>query len=49
MATVWEINQTAAKQTADDLIKRGLLEPVGNDRFWMHALLVAHARSLCKD
>jgi hypothetical protein len=27
------------------LVDRGLLEPFGDQRYWMHALLVAHARS----
>jgi hypothetical protein len=31
------------------LINYGLLEPVGGGRFQMHALLVAHARSLLSD
>ncbi len=31
------------------LVDRGLLEPVPNERFQMHALLVAHARSLFSD
>jgi hypothetical protein len=29
-----------------ELVNRGLLEPVGGGRFQMHALLVAHARSM---
>lgn len=38
-----------AKPLARDLVSRGLLEPVGSGRFQMHALLVAHARSLLSD
>ena len=34
------------KPTADLLVDRGLLEPVGNQRFTMHALLVALAYSM---
>jgi hypothetical protein len=34
------------EQMADLLVARGLLEPVGGGRFWLHALLVAHAKSL---
>jgi hypothetical protein len=31
------------------LVGRGLLEPIGGDRFHMHELLVSHARSLSND
>jgi hypothetical protein len=34
------------KPTADELLNRGLLEPAGNQRFQMHALLVALADSM---
>jgi hypothetical protein len=44
MEGVWEIGNP--KPVAKKLIDYGLLEPVGNGRFQMHALLVAHARSL---
>jgi hypothetical protein len=44
MAAVWD--QPDARETADMLIDRGLLEPVGSGRYQMHALLVTHARSL---
>jgi len=30
----------------DLFISRGLLDPTGNGRFWLHALLLAYARSL---
>lgn len=44
MQAVWETNdpQTIIRR----LVDRGLLEPVGQQRFWMHALLVDHARTL---
>jgi hypothetical protein len=44
MAAVWDVPD--ARWTADILIDRGLLEPVGSGRYQMHALLVTHARSL---
>lgn len=44
LQAVWEVDD--AKPTVRKLINLGLLEPVGEGRFWMHALLVAHARSL---
>lgn len=31
------------------LVRRGLVEPVGEGRFWMHALVVTHALSLLQD
>lgn len=34
------------KPTVRKLVDRGLLEPVADERYWMHSLLVAHARSL---
>lgn len=43
MKAVWSVEDP--KPFARTLIERGLLEPVGG-RFQMHALLVAHARSL---
>jgi hypothetical protein len=46
MQSVWMIETDAAKTTARMLVDRGLLEPIGHGRFWMHALLVTHARSL---
>jgi transcriptional regulator with XRE-family HTH domain len=49
MAAFWESGQSEAKRTASELIDRGLLEPVKGSRFWMHALLVVHARSLCTE
>jgi hypothetical protein len=44
MAAVWCVPDATA--TADILIDRGLLEPVGSGRYQMHALLVTYARSL---
>jgi hypothetical protein len=41
---VWEVSDP--KPVVRELVGRGLLEPVGHGRFQMHALLVAHARSL---
>jgi hypothetical protein len=46
MQAVWMVEPEAAKTAAWTLIDRGLLEPLGNGRFWMHALLVTHAKSL---
>lgn len=43
MAAVWEVED--ARPMARLLAGRGLIEPVGG-RFQMHALLVAHARSM---
>lgn len=47
MTAVWQTDE--AKLIADTLIDRGLLEPIGNGRFQMHALLVVLAKSLLKD
>lgn len=46
MKAVWMVDDP--RPTARTLVDRGLLEPVGS-RFQMHALLVAHARSLLTD
>jgi nucleoside phosphorylase len=46
MKAVWMVEDP--RPIARTLVERGLLEPVGN-RFQMHALLVAHARSLLTD
>jgi hypothetical protein len=45
MRFVWKVSD--ARPIIRELYENGLLEPVGNGRFQMHALLVAHARSLC--
>ncbi len=48
MKFVWQVDDP--KQVAVTLIDHGLLEPVGDTgRFQMHALLVAHAKSLLTD
>ena len=47
MAGVWQIPDP--KPIVRTLVGHGLLEPVGNGRFQMHALLVQHARSLLTD
>ncbi len=44
---LWRVENP--KPTVRALVNRGLLEPVGTGRFRMHALLVAHARSLLED
>jgi hypothetical protein len=46
MKSVWMVEDP--KPIAQTLVQRGLLEPVSG-RFQMHALLVAHARSLLTD
>lgn len=47
MTAVWEVDDATA--TMRTLVDRGLLEPSGPGRYWMHALLVAHAISLCDE
>ncbi|HKQ08058.1 MAG TPA: NB-ARC domain-containing protein [Blastocatellia bacterium] len=47
MKAVWEVADP--KPVVRDLVGHGLLEPVGNGRFQMHALLAMHAKSLCTD
>jgi hypothetical protein len=44
MKAVWQVPD--AKPIVRELVDRGLLEPTGSGRFQMHALLVAHAKSL---
>lgn len=44
MQAIWDV--VDPKPTTRELVNRGLLEPVGNGRFQMHALLVLHARSM---
>jgi hypothetical protein len=41
---VWNVSDP--RPTIRQLVDRGLLEPVGSERFQIHALLIAHARSL---
>jgi hypothetical protein len=44
MAAVWEVED--ARPTTRTLVDRGLLEPIKDTgRFWLHAILVAHAKS----
>ena len=47
MAAVWDIDDP--KPTARMLVNRGLLEPIGDQRFQMHALLALHAKTLFTD
>jgi len=49
MAVVWQIPTFEAEKTAVELIDRGLLEPVDEGKFWMHALIVCLADSLCAE
>lgn len=44
MQAVWQVEDP--KPTIRALVNHGLLEPTSNGRFWMHAILVTHARSL---
>ena len=44
---VWDVEDP--KPSVRALVNLGLLEPVGEGRFRMHALLVAHAKSLLED
>jgi hypothetical protein len=44
MQAVWEVED--ARPTTRTLVDRGLLEPITDTgRFWLHAILVAHAKS----
>jgi hypothetical protein len=44
MAAVWEVED--ARPITRTLVDRGLLEPIPDTgRFWLHAILVAHAKS----
>jgi hypothetical protein len=47
MSAVWQVPDP--KPIVRNLVGHGLLEPVSNQRFQMHALLVQHARSLLTD
>lgn len=46
VADVWAPDP---ERTMRELVDRGLLEPVGPDRWWLHAVLVAHARELLEE
>ncbi|HEU4327783.1 MAG TPA: NB-ARC domain-containing protein [Roseiflexaceae bacterium] len=43
MGYMWEVDDP--KPAIRTLSDRGLLEPTGTGRFWMHAILVAHAKT----
>jgi hypothetical protein len=47
LTSVWETAD--ARPTVRRLVDHGLLEPLGDGRFQMHALLVLHAESLLED
>lgn len=47
LATYWEIDNPVP--TIRELIDSGLMEPLGDCRYQIHALLIAHARSLLED
>jgi NB-ARC domain len=47
MGSVWRVDNP--KPIIHTLVDRGLLEPFSTGRFWMHALLVMHARSLLRE
>jgi hypothetical protein len=47
LESVWEASDPVP--TITTLVQRGLLEPIGGRRFQLHALLVAHARSLLEE
>ena len=44
MKTMWQVDDP--KPIVSELVGHGLLEPAGGGRFQMHALLVAHAKSM---
>jgi transcriptional regulator with XRE-family HTH domain len=46
LAAMWETSDSIT--TVRQLVDRGLLESLGESRFQIHAILVAHARSLCE-
>lgn len=48
-AAVWDVDAEEAKRTLDTLIDRGLVEPLGDSQFCIHALLKVHAKSLCTE
>jgi len=47
LAALWE--ERDPRPTVRCLVERGLIEPLGNGRFQLHALLIAHAQSLLND
>ncbi len=44
MSAAWNVEDP--RPTVRELVKRGLLEPYGDGRFQLHALLTVHARSM---
>lgn len=46
MKHIWRIDNPEV--VVRELIDHGLLEHVGNGRYWMHAVLVAYARSMLR-
>lgn len=48
LMSVWKVDQTAARETVNVLVDRGLLEPIGNGEYQIHRMLVEHARTLLK-
>jgi len=49
MAAIWNVSEANAHQTAAQLIDCGLLEPIAEQRYWMHALIASLADSLCTE
>jgi len=47
LAAIWKIDDP--RQTIRLFVACGLMEPAENGRFQVHALLIAHARSLFID
>jgi hypothetical protein len=47
LGTIWQVANP--RPTIRTLVNRGLLEPLDTGRYWVHALLVAHARTLLLD
>lgn len=47
LGLIWEVEDP--RSTVRELVRRGLLEPVGEGRFQIHSLLLRHAESLSAD
>jgi hypothetical protein len=43
MKAIWQVDDP--NPTIRTIVDRGLLEPIGAGRFWMHSILVEHAKS----
>lgn len=43
---MWDCDRVAAEDTVARFVQRGLVTPVANGRYWMHALLVDYAEML---